>query len=302
MKKNGLKILTLLLAFTVAFSMTACAGSTVKSDKVSNKINEKLSLKSKCVVVYDLTDKKVVYSKNPDKKTWPSSLAKIVVMTAALDKIKDLNTRYATAKSDYDYIDSVGETYTNYFKLGEKATIKDYLFAMMYGSKADACLAVTRYLGNGNTKKGIAVLNSEMKSLGMTHSHIDAPLGTDSDGTYITCSDYKKLLSHAMKYKVFRQMLVGKTYVVKANNKRTRDTTLKHSVFAHIGKGSLIMGGKVGYTDKAQKCMVSYSKINKKEYICITTEAKRSKSNEYPNFRDSEKIFKAIKDQTDQNK
>ena len=65
-----------------------------------------------------------------------------MVILLAIENTKDLDTRIATKASDYKYTRVVVESDSNDFVSGEKATIRDYLYAMMFHSSADASMHI----------------------------------------------------------------------------------------------------------------------------------------------------------------
>lgn len=288
------KLLTLVLLFTVIMTTTSCQVSTAK---IQDKPPIKVKIASKCAYVYNITDNKVVYKKNANSKTGIASLTKLLVELLAIENIKDLNTRAETLQCDYDYIKSVKEDSTNGFAVGEKATIQDYLNAMMMNSCADASMTVLRYLGDGNMNKGVSLMNKRAAQLGMKHSHFVDAIGDDKKSAYSTCADMGKLLTRAMKYKKFKTIFSRRSYIIKTNNKRENATIIKNQALLKSSKKSLIKGAKLGYTPQTKKSLASYAIIKGKTYICITTQAKTTLSNSYPNITDAEKIYNAIASQ-----
>ncbi|NLD10343.1 MAG: D-alanyl-D-alanine carboxypeptidase [Clostridiales bacterium] len=288
----GKRVIALLMVLFISTFMASCGNNTTSSTYAKSK---KPSVKSKCAIVVELKSGKVVYSKNADQKTRPASMEKMMIAIVALNHIKDLDKRVATNKKDYDYIKTLGPGNSTGFAVGEKATMRDYLYGFMLWSKADAAMTVARYTGGGSANKFIKMENSLAKKLGMKNTHFDNVIGFDSDGTYMTCSDYAILLRYAMKNKTFKKMFTGRSYTINPNNKRKKAKVIQHTELTIAGRGSLIKGGKRGYTEKAQKTLAAYGKFNGKEYISVTTEAKGSKADSYPNFTDTENLYEYIK-------
>jgi len=279
------KIMTTLLILAV---MTACLAGCSSGNKIS------VSISSKCAIACDHTSGETIYKKHADSKTSPASLVKLMVVLLAVENIDDLSVRTATIQKDYDYIKAVTEDDSNDFEAGEKATINDYLHAMMMNSSADASMTVLRYLGGGNMEKGVAMMNKRAAELGMDNTHFVDAIGDDKKDTYTTCSDLAKLMDYALDNKTFLKLLTTKTYTLGADNKRDSAEKIENTIFLYADKDSLIQGGKVGYTPFAKKALASYAKINGHQYYCISTQAKTSSEDKYPNITDAETIFKAI--------
>lgn len=279
------KILTIILMTAVACTcLTGCFGI--------NKI--RVSIDSRCAIVCDHTTGQVIYRKNSIRKTSPASLVKLMVILLAVENIDDLNTRTATVQKDYDYIKAITEDDSNDFVAGEKATINDYLHAMMMNSSADASMTVLRYLGGGNMEKGVEMMNKKAAALGMKHTHFVDAIGDDKRNTYSTCADLAKLMDYALDNKAFLRLLTAKTYTLGTDNKRDEAEEIENTIFVYADKDTLIQGGKVGYTPYAKKALASYARIDGHQYYCITTEAKTTSQDKYPNITDAETIFKAV--------
>ena len=287
------KILALVLSIGTIISVSACTtGVTSTLTKEDPPM-----IKSKCAVVENLKTGEIVYERNADEKTRPASMAKIMVVIYALDHMKsyDMDIRVDTLSSDYDYLKTVGEYESAGFEPGEKATLRDYLYGMMFESQADAAMTVARYFGDGSLKTFAIRENAWARRIGMYHSHFDNPIGVDSAGNYGTCLDYARLVRYAMNNKEFRKIFDGVRYTIKADNKRSSDTVITQSTHDETGDHSMILGGKTGYTPLAKKCLASNTEIDGVEYICVSTEAKPTVFNEYPNISDHEALYRYIR-------
>jgi len=285
------RLLPALLIIAVV-TLTGCGSEISGRDA---KTFQKLDLSSKCLIVYNYTDDVTLYAKNANVRTAPASLVKLMVILLAIENTKDLDTRIATKASDYKYTRVVVESDSNDFVSGEKATIRDYLYAMMFHSSADASMTVLRYLGNGKVGPGVKMMNAKAIKLGMTHTNFEDAIGDDKRTVYTTCSDMAKLMRYALKNDTFKAILTGSVYTIKADNKRGKDTRIHSSLLYHAGSDTLIQGGKLGFTPITMKALASYAKINGKEYFVISTKAFATAEHQYPNITDSEKIYETIK-------
>jgi D-alanyl-D-alanine carboxypeptidase (penicillin-binding protein 5/6) len=284
------KLLPALLIIAMVV-LTGC-GNVSGKDKAAF---QKLDLSSKYLIVYNYTDDVTMYAKNANSRTAPASLVKLMVILLAVENTGDLDTRVATSASDYKYTRAVVESDSNEFVSGEKATIRDYLYAMMFHSSADASMTVLRYLGNGKMGTGVKMMNAKAKELGMNDTNFEDAIGDDKNSVYTTCSDMAKLMNYALNNDTFKTILTASVYTIKADNKRSSDTKISSSLLYHAGSDTLIQGGKLGFTPKALKAIASYAKIDGKEYFVISTEALATPKHQYPNITDSEKIYETIK-------
>lgn len=294
------KIITAVLLVVTLCFMTACSFDSAgpsDNDESSGGVSlpADTELESDQVIVEDITDNKIVYEKNPDEKTRPASLAKILSAIVILENTDDMDQKVQLMQRDYDNLKNSGIA-TSGFLPGEKATVDDYLHGMIFCSGADACLALARYVGGSETGF-VDMMNKKADELGMDHSSFGDPIGLDSDDTYITVSDFSKLLKYALKNDRFRSLFQGRKYTIKANNKRKADAVITNAVFSHTAADTLIKGGKLGYTKLGRKSLASNAVIGGREYICITAHAAESINDLYPNIKDTEKIYNEIREQ-----
>lgn len=286
------KLFAVILA--VLLSAGILGGCAVHND--TGKVTEvDVKLDSTYGIVMDISHNRVLLKKNADKKARPASLTKVLTAIVVLENTKDMNEKAKMYLSDYRYLHSI-DTYTVGFRPGEMITMKSCLYGALFLSASDACYIMAHHVA-GSEKAFVVMMNEKAKELGMRHSHFADSVGEDNDGTYTTAEDYAKLLSYALKNRTFQKIFEGKTYTIKADNMMTNDMKIDHQVFEHVSSDSLIKGGKLGFTDKAQTCLASCADIKGTRYICITMHAQRTIGSIYPNIQDAEMVYDDIKAQ-----
>ena len=98
------------------------------------------SLHYDSAIVYDLTDNKVLYELNSTEQKSIASLTKLMTIITAIENTEDLNktiTYDSNMKNNIAWYASVAG-----FKVGDKLTFNDLLYAAMLPSGADATVAV----------------------------------------------------------------------------------------------------------------------------------------------------------------
>ncbi len=172
-----------------------------------NKTVKKLldqEITSEFVVMYDLTEDRILYNKNGNKKCYPASTTKL--MTAVVSsKILSKDT-VITVGDEIHMIDP--ESTTAGLEEGMQLTYEMMLDAMLLPSGNDAAytLAVTSArvykeddtLSNEEAIKVFAqLMNEAAEQLGCKGSHFTAPDGIHDDDHYTTAEDLTRIAAYA---------------------------------------------------------------------------------------------------------
>ena len=162
---------------------------------------------SKAVVLYDMTNDYILYTKAGDERREPASLTKL--LTAAL----------ACKYAGDDYIFRVGSEIRfiqsgdsrAWLTSGEQLSLDAILKALLIPSGNDAAYTIAVNLarsvsGDANLSdteavaKFVEMMNSELAAIGATNSHFSNPDGSHDDNHYTTANDLLKIVKLAMSY------------------------------------------------------------------------------------------------------
>lgn len=283
------KIVTTLIAAALMITMTTSAAYAQSS--ALTKID--VSVSSKYAIAVDLTNNKVLYSKNSAKRVRPASIIKVMTALIVLENTSDMTGTATVNKADVRKFNGTGE---DPFKLvaGEKASVNDFMYVAMYKSDAVACYTLARSV-SGSVSSFTAKMNAKAKVLGMKNTHFGDPSGIDMKSTYTTMNDFAKLMKYAVKNEAFMKIFRGTKYTYGTTNKRTKSKTVTNSAIALSGGSSLIDGGKLGCTRLAKKTIVATAMISGTQYVFVGAYAKATSKNSYPNISDANKVFNKIK-------
>ena len=125
------------------------------------KVFQKIQKDFDSIIVKDLGQKKLIFSKDENQILRPASLTKIMTAMLAIESGKMNSVVTITAE-----MKKVEPTVAN-FKVGEKFYLKDLVHAAMIKSANDAANSIAIYLGNGNKQKFVSMMNVNAKKLGM---------------------------------------------------------------------------------------------------------------------------------------
>ncbi|MGB9911647.1 MAG: D-alanyl-D-alanine carboxypeptidase family protein [Microgenomates group bacterium] len=157
------------------------------------EIKEERGILAQGVFVYDLTNKKIIFQKNPHLKLPSASTIKIVTAAIALDKGKleeELTVNY--------FPTFVGESSMN-LSFGEKFTLEELLYGLLMVSGNDAAETIAQGIG-GKRETFVKWMNEFAKKIGAKNTNFTTPSGLDEEGQYTTAYDLFLLGSYIFNH------------------------------------------------------------------------------------------------------
>ncbi len=223
---------------------------------------------SEVVLIYDLTDQKVLLEKNSDTKRSIASLTKIATIITAIDNIDDLEQKVTITSEMLSGIPSDASIAD--LKIGDTVTVMDLLYAAMLPSGADATQCLS-YIASGSIPAFVDEMNKLAASLGAKDTHFVNVTGYTADNHYSTAEDVLKILNYALKNDIFQKIYKTKEYTM--SNGMQLESTLKLFQKPNNLDISRILGSKTGYTSDAGQCISVLVNSNEHDIIIITLKA-----------------------------
>ena len=236
---------------------------------------EDFFITSENVILYNMNDDKILYSKNADEIVEIASLTKMMTALVTIENTSDLTKEITITEKDFE--GTTGYSKAG-FKVGDKVTYEDLLYGILLPSGADAVnAAVNNTLGY---KMFIAKMNETAKKIGMNNTNFSNPIGKDDKNNYSTASDIAKLLKYSLKNETFKKVFTTKNY------KTTNGLNLKSTIsnYDNILQTNKIDGAKSGFTKQAGRCLASITNLHDVNYLLVVIKS----STEYP--------YNAVKD------
>lgn len=230
------------------------------------------------VVLYDATDKKVLYSKDADTKSYPASMTKLMTAIVAIENTPA--DMVFTVGNEVHMIDP--ESSRAYLTVGTKLELKDLLQALLLPSGNDAAyvlaVQVGRVLANDRDLDNRAAIrtfcdqmNEKAKELGCTGTHFANPDGIHQADHYTTANDMLKIAKSALEHpllaeivkmpEVNTRLLTGQSVHWKNSNR----LLLKEDSYYYEHATGL----KTGSTDEAGFCLAASASKNGRTSIVI---------------------------------
>ena len=232
----------------------------------SSEINERFALNSQLQskaalsVLVDLEGRERFFFKRQENEKFPiASLTKLMTALIVLDNYK-LSDKIKITEAVVKQEGEAGQ-----LKPDEILSVKDLLYITLIESSNDAAYALTLPMGE---EKFVDLMNLKAQNLGLNNTYFTNSTGLDSSDSlgpsnYSTAKELVKLT----KYLIF-----NKPEMFEILSKKEYNLYLENNVFHHRlvntnklleesappvgGWQTKIMGGKTGYTEKAEDCLV----------------------------------------------
>ena len=209
----------------------------------------------------------VIYGKKENERCKMASTTKIMTSIIVIENTKDLNTKTKV---------SAKAAGTGGSRLGlhenDEITIKDLLYGLMLCSGNDAAVALAEHI-SGSVKEFANLMNKKAEELNLQGTHFVTPHGLDADEHYTTAHELAKIADYALNIKEIEQIVRTKTYTVNINgNPKTLNNTNEL-----LGYLEGVYGVKTGFTNGANRCLVTSIKRGEMDIICVVLGADTKK-------------------------
>lgn len=231
------------------------------------------SINSRSCIVYDRNSHMTLYGKNEKKQVKMASTTKIMTSLIIIENCDLSETIEVSKKAAGTGGSRLG------LKIGDKITIKDLLYGLMLCSGNDAAVALAEHAG-GDIQGFAELMNKKASELGLANTHYESPHGLDSDGHYTTAYELAILTDYALKNETFSKIVGTKNYTVTINGypKNLSNTN------ELLGNLNGVYGVKTGFTNGANRCLVTACKRDSMDIICVVLGA------DTKNFRTQDSI------------
>ncbi len=204
-------------------------------------------IQSRSAVVMDSATGRVLYAKNPELRLMPASTAKLMTALVVIEKANLSDVVTVSRRAANTAPTRAG------FKAGDKVTIETLLHAALMKSANDAAVALAEAVA-GSEAEFVHLMNRKALAIGANETHFINASGLPGKGQYITAYDLSKIMRHAIKYPVLKDILG--TRITEISTKSGKTMFLKNTNKL-LWSDEDLLGGKTGYTNQARHCFVS---------------------------------------------
>ena len=151
---------------------------------------------AKTALLIDLSTGEVLLDKNSDKKTYPSSMTKIMTALMAFEKIKD-----GTLSMDQEFLISkkawkMGGS-KMFIEVDKKVKVSDLLLGVVVQSGNDASIAIAEGI-SGSEETFAIEMNNLGKKIGLNNTNFTNSSGWPNDNHYTTAKDLAKVAQYTL--------------------------------------------------------------------------------------------------------
>ena len=290
MKKNLIKIMSVLFALSIIISASISATSAVS---YSNDVKTQ----SDSILLVNMDTGQTVFEKDSDSKRYPASTTKIMTYIITVENIDDLEkTRVPIKQEVLQRLEGTGSSLANLgAHIGETMSVIDLLYSMMVPSGNDASIVLADYVGKGNIDNFVQMMNDKAKELGCENTHFENPEGLHDANHYTTARDLYKIATYALKLPKFAEITNTATYYCEGDDYPI--TTTNYLIDEYRGGEYYYMyakGIKTGTTDQAGRCLVTTATADGYSYMAILLHApyKEGVIEDYGTFTDAADLFR----------
>lgn len=157
-------------------------------------------------------------------------------------------------------------------KTNDKVTIQNLLYGLLMVSGNDAAVALAEAV-SGSVEDFAILMNKKGENLALSSTHFVTPHGLDEDEHYTTAYELAILTDYALSNDVFSKIVRTQNYTIDINGypKNLNNTN------ELLGNLEGVYGVKTGFTNGANRCLVSACKRGNLDIICVVLGADTKK-------------------------
>ncbi|MCX6792711.1 MAG: serine hydrolase [Candidatus Falkowbacteria bacterium] len=259
------------LAPTSQGMMNNIAVEELPANTVITPVKEKTddTVSAVSALAFNSADKKILWSKEPNKVVSMASLTKLIAVKVFLDTKPDLKKVVAYSVKDEQlnnlYVPA-SQSARLKLKDGDKVTIKDLVASSLIGSTNNTVESLVRVSGV-KRETFIARMNAKLKAWGATKTSVVEPTGL-SQKNVTTARDYAIIAREAFSDATISSLTVKQSYTVTTFNSKIKHSFKNTNLLAREADSDLL-GSKTGYLDEAGYCLATKWPSDKNKNIIV---------------------------------
>lgn len=287
-------IFLLIVFFALGGVLLQRVGNTIStrdsSTLVPTGLNRNISSKHYLLKVREGSE---IYRKGETQKIAIASLTKIMTAVCIIENVNDFEGLTTVPQEIFPDIERNNLAVAG-LMADERINYWDLLHGIILPSGADAALTAAISLC-GDEESFVELMNEKAVALSMDSTHFTNATGLDDREHFSTVKDMMILLEYALKNEAFYQIFTSLEYQGAATNLHPEGNSFTSSLISRgeslaLSNGNII-GGKTGYTSKAEACLASLAEINGKEYLLVIAGCKGSENSKQFNVIESRSLY-----------
>jgi len=213
-----------------------------------------IDAESAIILSFNSKKETILFNKNKEEVLPMASLTKIMTGIIVLENF-DLEEIIKISKNSISTIGDKGGLIR-----GEELKIRDLLYIMLIESSNDAAMALA-YDTNIGYKEFIDLMNKKAQELNLNNTYFVDPIGLDLKNKS-TVLELAYLTKYALNFPVLWEILKTPEIEIYSIDKKFIHKLINTNTLL-----SIVKGGKTGYTNEANGCMLTASDIYKDNYL-----------------------------------
>lgn len=215
---------------------------------------------SSAEAVMEVSSGRILYAHNEKEKLPMASTTKIVTAITVIEHC-DVNSIVKVGK------ETVGtEGSSVYLKENDEFSVRDLLYGLMLRSGNDCAETLAVYC-SGNIDDFCKLMNETAIKCGAADSNFKNPHGLPCEGHYTTAEDLCKITCHALKNKLFSQMVSSKSHIATECVSGEKRVWKNKNKLLNFFDGA--NGVKTGYTKRAGRCFVGSATVSGMQVVSV---------------------------------
>ena len=240
--------------------------SDIESIETSSDTTQIPTINSRAYVVIDRKSNTILIGKNENQKKKMASTTKIMTALVVIEHCDLSDTVEISKKAASTGGSRLG------LKTGDKITVSDLLYGLMMRSGNDAAVSLAEHVA-GSISEFANLMNEKAENLGLSNTHFVTPHGLDEDEHYTTAYELALLSNYAMNNEIFAKIVGTKNYTITINGYPKSLTNTNEL----LGVLNGVYGIKTGFTNGANRCLVTCCKRGEMDIICVVLGADTKK-------------------------
>lgn len=279
-QKSKIKVCLLIINIILFlfFNISVCYADLEDDEKVdveeikkevvqaSSAITEEPKLNAKIGLVFDRASKTILYEKNGLKQVPMASTTKIMTAIVVLENADLTDVVTIDKKAAGTGGSRLG------LKVNDKITVHDLLYGLMLKSGNDTAVALAIHVA-GSVEGFADMMNKTAQEMGWVNSHFITPHGLDAQGHYTTAYELACMADYALQNPKFKEIVSTKTYTVTINGRPQVISNTNEL----LGNLDGVYGVKTGFTNGANRCLVTACKRGEFDIITVVLGADTKK-------------------------
>jgi len=226
-------------------------------------------MQSEYALLVNISTGRVLFDHRGNERAYPAALTTIMAVVLGLEHSELSDPIIMNA--DFDELFRLGVGQAG-FRPGESRTLSEVSHAIIISGGAEAVWSLANHVA-GSYEAFVEQMNEKARELGMNNTNFITTTGLHHEDHYTTAYDMAILLQYALENPDFRAIFTARSYQLESPTD-LGTATLNATLFGLLPDatfvGGEIIGGRMGITNQAGRCLASLATNGDYDFVLIT--------------------------------